>query len=156
MKKASWRCKISVLKVFQIPRGTTRRSLSLVKLKTSPSFLKVNSTPDIYSEFCKIFLTTISREALLLKCFARDHCFLLVWLVLLFCETDLITRKRVFRRNIWWSVGTEHLAVTAWKKKLFNCTYSVSSLCTGAEDCNINYLKLWVQNNLEYIVITEI
>ena len=36
-------------------------SLSLVKLKNYPTLLKMNSTTDIYSEFSKIFRTTISR-----------------------------------------------------------------------------------------------
>ena len=42
---------IYVVKIFQIPRGTKGWSLSLVKLKTSPAFLKMNSITDIYSEF---------------------------------------------------------------------------------------------------------
>ena len=42
--------------------GTKRQSLSLVKLKTSPAFLKMNSTTEIYSELSKIFRATISRE----------------------------------------------------------------------------------------------
>ena len=49
------------MKIFQIPRGTKTQSLSLVKLKTSPAFLKMNSTSDIYSESSKIFRTTISK-----------------------------------------------------------------------------------------------
>ena len=35
---------IPTLEIFQIPRGTKKQSLSLVKLKTSPAFQKVNST----------------------------------------------------------------------------------------------------------------
>ena len=49
------------MKISQIPRGTKRRSLSLVKLKTSPAFLKMNYTSGIYWEFGKLFGTTISR-----------------------------------------------------------------------------------------------
>ena len=50
------------MKIFQIPRGTKRWSLSLVKLKTFPAFLKMNSTSDIYSKFSKIVGATISRR----------------------------------------------------------------------------------------------
>ena len=50
-----------VVKIFQIPWCTKRRSLSLVKLKTSPAFLKMNFTTDIYFEFSKIFRTATSR-----------------------------------------------------------------------------------------------
>ena len=49
------------MKIFQIPTGTKRRSLSLVKSKTSPAFLEMNSTTDIYYEFSKIFRATISK-----------------------------------------------------------------------------------------------
>ena len=52
---------IYAVKIFQIPRGTKRWSLSLVKLKTFPAFFKMNSTSDFYSEFSKIFRATISR-----------------------------------------------------------------------------------------------
>ena len=57
----------------------------------------------------------------------------LMWLILLFCETNLIIRKSIFWRNLWWSV--EDLMLTTWKKILFYCKHSISSLCT-AEDCN--------------------
>ena len=55
MKVASCRCTgNSCSEDFQIPRGTTRRSLSLVKLKTSPAFLKI--APLIFSRsFAKSF-----------------------------------------------------------------------------------------------------
>ena len=49
--------------MFKIDRGTKSRSLYLVKLKTSPAFLKMNSTTDIYSEFSGISRATISRSA---------------------------------------------------------------------------------------------
>ena len=61
-------------------------SLSLVKLKNYPALLKMNSTTDIYSEFSKIFRTTISRGGgeggvgggvFLLKYFAGDYCLLM-------------------------------------------------------------------------------
>ena len=52
---------IYVVKIFQIPRGNKRQNLSLVNLKTSPDFLKINSATDIYSVFSKIFRETISR-----------------------------------------------------------------------------------------------
>ena len=39
-----------------------RRILSLVNLKTSAAFLKINSINDICSEFIKIFRATIFRE----------------------------------------------------------------------------------------------
>ena len=42
---------------------------------TFAAFLKMNSISDVFSESCKTFWTTISREALLLKFFAGDHCF---------------------------------------------------------------------------------
>ena len=79
------------MRIFQIPRGNKRRCLSLVKLKSSPDFLLLNSTTDIYSEFGKIFSATASRGvggALLFKDFAEDYC-LLMSLVLLSCETNL-------------------------------------------------------------------
>ena len=52
---------IYVVKIFKIPGSTKRWSLSLVKLKTFPAFLKMKSTTDIYSEFSKFFRATISR-----------------------------------------------------------------------------------------------
>ena len=57
------RCKFTGeygVKIFQIPRGTKRPSLSQ-KLKISANFLLMKSITDIYSEFSKIFRSTISR-----------------------------------------------------------------------------------------------
>ena len=51
---------IYAVKIFQILRGTIRCILSLVKFKTFPAFLKMNSTIDIYYEFSTIFRATIS------------------------------------------------------------------------------------------------
>ena len=45
------------------PRGTTKRSLSLINLGLA-AFLKMNPTTDIHSRSCKTFSTTISRGAL--------------------------------------------------------------------------------------------
>ena len=53
---------IYAVKIFQILRGTIRCILSLVKFKTFPAFLKMNSTTDIYYEFSTIFRATISME----------------------------------------------------------------------------------------------
>ena len=83
-----------------------KRSLCLVKLKTSSAFLKINSISDIYSEFCKILWATISREALLL----------LIWLVLLFCEKNLITRKSVFLGKLLLKCGTRTSCPDSLKK----------------------------------------
>ena len=83
-----------------------KRSLCLVKLKTSSAFLKINSISDIYSEFCKILWATISREAHLL----------VIWLVLLFCETNLITRKSVFLGKLLLKCGTRTSCTDSLKK----------------------------------------
>ena len=48
------------IKIFQIPRGTKRPSLSQ-KLKISADFLKMKLIADIYSEFSKIFRSILSR-----------------------------------------------------------------------------------------------
>ena len=48
---------------------------SKVEDLNSADFLRMSYITDIYSEFCKTFWTTISREALLLKCFVGDHYF---------------------------------------------------------------------------------
>ena len=77
----------------------------------------------------KIFGATISRGALFLQYFAGDYC-LLVWLVLLPCET--IWHSKLFSQwDFQWSVGPEHFVLPVGKKILFYCTHSVSSLCTG-------------------------
>ena len=125
-----WQISWSFQKIFQIPRGTMRWSLSLVKLKISPAFLKINSTTDIYSEFWNIFSTTISREVILLK-FCKSSLFLQMWLILLFCKTNIITRKSAFQQNFKWCMGPEHLALIAWRKILFHCKHCISSLWTG-------------------------
>ena len=53
---------IYIVKIFQIPRGTKIRSLSLLNFKTFLVFLNMNSTTDIYFEFRKTFRATISTE----------------------------------------------------------------------------------------------
>ena len=95
----------------------------------------------------------ISREALLLKVFCEMFCrkslVLLIGSVLLFCEINLIAR--IFFNEIFskaWDKNT-HLALTAWKKKLFHCTHSVSLLCKSSHlRCKIAVLKNFAYHNI--------
>ena len=107
---------------------------SKVKHLAFVAFLKINSTTDIYSESYKTFWATFSRIHF---CFNISQGITVFTnrFFLLFCETILITRKSVFRRNFQWSVGPKHLALTVWKRY---CTIvRIASACyVQAEDCN--------------------
>ena len=90
----------------------------------------MNSTTDIYFESCKTFWTTFGNTFALT--FGRGSLFLPIWLVWPFCETYLIARKSVFWWNFQWNLGSEHLALTAWKRYYSTvCTASVHYVCTG-------------------------
>ena len=74
------------------------------------------------------------EQLFLRKCFCWSILYLVI-LVLLFCETNLISRKSAFRRNFRWNVGREHLALTAWKR--YYSTVRIASVrYLQAEDCN--------------------
>ena len=123
---------IAVLKIFKITKGATERRLSLVKLKTwfFQLFWRWTSPLSLIWNLGKLVL-------------GKRLCFNILQgitvlsnrLVLVFCETNLIIRKRVFRRSFQWNVQLEHLALTAWKKKYFSIVCIVSVRYVQTEDC---------------------
>ena len=113
------------MKIFQIPRGTKRWSLSLVKLKSFPAFLKMNSTSDIYSEFSKIFRATISRRRFCLSISQEITVYWFDWFYfpLLFSE--------VFS-EVWDQNTLQCLS----EKGYYSIVHIASVLYVQAEDCN--------------------
>ena len=112
-----------------------RWSLSLVKLKFFPAFLKMNSTSDIYSEFSKIFRAAISRGRFCLSILQEITVYWCDWFY--------------FPVRLIWVVFSEVLN-EAWDQNTLHCLskkgyYSIvciSSVCyVQAEDCKV---KLWV------------
>ena len=125
-----WRCtETYAVKIFQIPRGTKRWSLSLVKLKTFPAFLKMNSNSDISSEFGKIFRATIPTERFCLSILQEITVYLCHWFH--FPVRSIWHLKEWFSVKFLVRVGPEHPALSVWKKILFHCMHSISLFCTG-------------------------
>ena len=138
---------ICVPKIFKIPRGTSRQSLSLVKLKTWILQLFWRWSPPL------TFIRNLAKpfqQLFVIKCFAsifrRGSLSLLIWLVLLLCETNLIFKKRTFWWSFHWRVGPEHLALTAWKRyfSIAWCQFVVYWLKVVTHF----YMKLWVSDHL--------
>ena len=126
------------MEIFQIPGGNKRWSLSLVKLKSFPAFLKMNSTSDIYSEFSKIFGATISRRRFYLSISQEITVYWCDW-VLLSCEINMTLEKEVFS-EVFREVFSE-----AWDQNALHCLsekgyYSIVCIASvryvQAEDCN--------------------
>ena len=126
------------MEIFQIPGGNKRWSLSLVKLKPFPAFLKMNSTSDIYSEFSKIFGATISRRRFYLSISQEITVYWCDW-VLLSCEINMTLEKEVFS-EVFREVFSE-----AWDQNALHCLsekgyYSIVCIASvryvQAEDCN--------------------
>ena len=110
---------IYVVQISQIPRGTKRRSLSLLNFKTSLAFLNMNSTTDIYSEFRKTFRATICKERF---CLNVSQEIIVYW-----CDWFYFPVRPTWHSKECFA--TKFLPV--WKKILFHCTHSISLLCTG-------------------------
>ena len=120
---------MAVLKIFEISRGTMR-CLSLVK-------------------FWRL-LQLFRRRTLPLTLNLQGITVFTNWLGLLLCETNLITRKTVFRRNFQWSAGPKHLALTAWKRYYSN--YALRQfIMYRLKIVTHVYIKFWVANNLVLI-----
>ena len=137
---------IYVVKIFQIPGGTKKRSLSLVKLKTSPVFLKMNSTTDIYSKFSKIFRATISRWRFCLN--------ILLEITVYWCNSFYfpirpnLALERVFFGEIFseaWDQNTLHCLSEKYIIPL--CAQRHFVLCRLKTVTHI-YMKLLVPDNL--------
>ena len=122
--------KMAVMKIFKIPRGTTRRSL--VKLKTWPLQLFWRWTPPL------IFIRNHAKpfEQLFLgkrKGFRKGSLFLLIdWFY--FSVKPFWSLERVFFDESF-SVGPKHLALTAWKR-YYSIVRIVSVRYVQAEVCN--------------------
>ena len=118
MEVVGCRCpKMAVLKIFEIPMRyhETESIFSKVKDLTFATFWR--RTPQL------TFIWNLAKHFEQLfpgKCFCFD---ILQWitgftsrLVLLFCETNVVTRTSVLQRTFKWTVRSEHLALTAWKR----------------------------------------
>ena len=133
------------MKIFQIPRGTKRWSLSLVKLSLFQLFWRwtwpVTFTLNWAKSLEQLFLGT-----LLLKYFAGGYC-LLVWLVLLSCEINLTLERVVFSEvfSEAWDQNTLHCLS---KKGYYSIVRIVSVRYVQAEDCNTRLHETWVPDNL--------
>ena len=147
------------MKIFQIPRGTKRWSLSLVKLKSFPAFLKMNSTSGIYSEFSKICRATIYRGRFCLSISQEVTVYSCDWFY--FPVRSIWHSKEWFPSKFLVRRGTRTTCTAVWKRILFHCTHSVSLLCTGWKLLIVQfvmsrlkivqadvYMKLWVPDNL--------
>ena len=114
------------------------RSLSLVKLKSFPAFLKMNTTSDIYSEFIKIFRVTISRGSF---CLSISQEITVYW-----CDWFYFPVRSIWRSKEWFSAkflvrrGTR-TPCTACLKKDTIPLYRLK-IVTHV------YMKLWVPDNL--------
>ena len=136
-----------VVKIFQIPRGTKRRSLSLVKFKTSPAFMKMNSIANIYSEFSKIFRATNSRGCF---CLNVSQEITVYW-----CHWFYFPARIIWHSNKWFFV---EIFSEAWNQNTLHCLYEKKDTIPLYAQCQFImyrlkivthvYMQLWVPDNL--------
>ena len=118
---------IYAVKIFQIPRGTKRCSLSLIKLKTFSAFLKMNSTTDIYSEFSKIFTATISRRHF---CFNISQEITVYWCDwFYFPARQILTIERMFFNKIF-SETCDQSPLHCLSEKGYYSIVHIASVCS--------------------------
>ena len=126
------------MKIFRISRGTKRRSLSLVKLKTSPAFLKMNSTTNIYSKFSKISRATISRGRFCLNISQEITVYWCDWFY--FPVRPIWHSKECFSAKFLVKRGTRTPCTACQKKRRHYFIVHIASVrYVQAEDCNIIY-----------------
>ena len=100
---------IYAMKIFQTPSGTKRWSLSLVKLKSFPAFLMMNSTSGIYSEFSKICRATIYRGRF---CLSISQEVTVYW-----CDWFYFPVRSIWHSKEWFSAK-----VLVWRGTRASCT----------------------------------
>ena len=120
---------IYAMKIFQTPSGTKRWSLSLVKLKSFPAFLKMNSTSGIYSEFSKICRATIYRGRF---CLSISQEVTVYW-----CDWFYFPVRSIWHSKEWFSAKVLVRRGTRTSEKGYYSIVRIASVrYVQAEDCN--------------------
>ena len=150
---------IYVVKIFQILRGTKRRSVFLVKLKTSPDFLKLTSTTDIYSEFSKIFTATIFSGDVCLNFSQEITVYWCDWFY--FCVRPIWPSKECFSAKVLVKRGTRTPCNACLKNDTISLYAQRQFLMYRLKIVAHAYMKLWVHDNMislsfwcKYIYVT--
>ena len=126
--------------------SSTSTSETSVKLKTSPAFRKMNSTTDIYSEFSKIFRTTISRGRFCLNTSQEITIYWCDWFY--FPVRPIWHSKERFSAKFLVKGGTRTPCTACLKKRCYSIVRIASVRYIQVKIETDVYMKLWVPNNL--------